>query len=308
MDETSWTRVAAASALAPGQPLRIEHEGRAIALFKLADGRIHALNDACPHAGFPLSESTVEGDQVTCMLHHWVFALEDGRCRFGARDAHSYPIRVEGDDVFIAPVTAPRAEQTRLMTAIAAAIASGATGELEELVEQALEKEVELDALLALGREATVAVLVPAQEALRQSRISFPTLPHGDLALAALSIAARPRQPGLAVIPPLAAPDVDDRLVAEEPRHLRRRLRACLERHDAREAGAVVVSYLHAGRNPRYLAEDLMRAALEHHPANLPEALRVASRAYCWPAEGDPALFRLVATLASPYVPDAHPA
>ena len=36
-----------------------------IAVFNL-NGEFHAIDDTCTHAGGPLSEGMVEGDQVTC--------------------------------------------------------------------------------------------------------------------------------------------------------------------------------------------------------------------------------------------------
>ena len=41
---------------------------------------VHALDDACPHAGAPLSEGVLDEGAVTCTWHGWSFRLTDGVC------------------------------------------------------------------------------------------------------------------------------------------------------------------------------------------------------------------------------------
>lgn len=50
-----------------------------IALFRTGDDQVFALDDRCPHKGGKLSQGIVHGHNVTCPLHNWVIALEDGR-------------------------------------------------------------------------------------------------------------------------------------------------------------------------------------------------------------------------------------
>ena len=62
-----------------------------------------ALRDKCPHKGGPLSQGIVFGNKVACPLHGWNISLEDGNAV--APDtgcARSYPVRVEGDVVYLA--------------------------------------------------------------------------------------------------------------------------------------------------------------------------------------------------------------
>ncbi|HEY5347670.1 MAG TPA: nitrite reductase (NAD(P)H) small subunit [Rhizomicrobium sp.] len=54
------------------------HEGRPIAVFRTGEDEIFALIDECPHKKGPLSEGIVSGNTVTCPLHNWVIALDDG--------------------------------------------------------------------------------------------------------------------------------------------------------------------------------------------------------------------------------------
>lgn len=67
-----------------------------IAVFRTADDQVFALQDRCPHKGGPLSQGIVHGHRVTCPLHNWIIALENGEAV--APDvgcAKSYPVRID---------------------------------------------------------------------------------------------------------------------------------------------------------------------------------------------------------------------
>ncbi|WP_108261097.1 nitrite reductase small subunit NirD [Mangrovicoccus ximenensis] len=52
-----------------------------IAVFRTAEDEVHALDDACPHKGGPLSEGIVHGGAVTCPLHNRVFDFATGAAK-----------------------------------------------------------------------------------------------------------------------------------------------------------------------------------------------------------------------------------
>lgn len=59
------------------------------------------MEDACPHAGYPLHEGDLVGCVITCRFHGWPFDVRTG---FDPDDADGFPIpcfavEVEGDDV-----------------------------------------------------------------------------------------------------------------------------------------------------------------------------------------------------------------
>ena len=84
------------------------------------DDRAYAIEDRCPHMGFPLHQGTVECGLVTCHWHHARFDLASG-CTLDpfADDARGFDVIVDGDDVVVvgarhrrsgaAPPTATRA-------------------------------------------------------------------------------------------------------------------------------------------------------------------------------------------------------
>lgn len=50
-----------------------------IAVFRLSDGTVRAVENRCPHKNGKLSEGMVCGDVVHCPLHDWRISLNDGR-------------------------------------------------------------------------------------------------------------------------------------------------------------------------------------------------------------------------------------
>lgn len=51
---------------------------RKIAVFRLTDGRILAVDNVCPHKQGPLAEGTVSGEYVFCPLHDYKISLISG--------------------------------------------------------------------------------------------------------------------------------------------------------------------------------------------------------------------------------------
>ncbi|MGO4268336.1 nitrite reductase small subunit NirD [Paenibacillus sp. TAF58] len=49
-----------------------------IALFKLSDGVVKAIENRCPHKGGKLSEGILCDHHVFCPLHDWKIDLQDG--------------------------------------------------------------------------------------------------------------------------------------------------------------------------------------------------------------------------------------
>ena len=75
--------------------------GTRVALVRV-DGRLHALEDTCPHRGGPLSEGDLAGTLLHCPLHAWPFDVRTGQCpeRPGAR-VRIYEVRVDGERILV---------------------------------------------------------------------------------------------------------------------------------------------------------------------------------------------------------------
>jgi nitrite reductase/ring-hydroxylating ferredoxin subunit len=66
--------------------------------------RIYALDNRCPHMGFPLERGSVEDGILTCHWHHARFDLASG-CTFDlwADDVPTCPVEVRGTEIWVKP-------------------------------------------------------------------------------------------------------------------------------------------------------------------------------------------------------------
>src|SRR5216117_869113 len=85
--------------LQPGQAKVVRVEEKQIALFRLDDGKCYAVDNRCPHEGYPLVQGTVSNCVLTCDWHNWKFDLKDGHCTRGGEDVRSYPVEVNNGDI-----------------------------------------------------------------------------------------------------------------------------------------------------------------------------------------------------------------
>src|SRR5580698_4226102 len=73
-----------------------------------ADGKAYAVDDRCPHMGFPLHRGTVENGLLTCHWHHARFDLESGGTLDPfADDVRAYPVEIQDHDVVVVVEPAP---------------------------------------------------------------------------------------------------------------------------------------------------------------------------------------------------------
>ncbi len=76
-------------------------QGRGV-LLVAHEGRIFALDNRCPHMGFPLHRGTVESGILTCDWHHARFDLcSGGTFDLWADDAKTYPTELRGDEIWV---------------------------------------------------------------------------------------------------------------------------------------------------------------------------------------------------------------
>ncbi len=97
------SKVRIASKAEVAQPgCRVYHvNGHTLALFTSEAG-LYAIDNRCPHMGFPLDKGTVRNGILTCHWHHARFDLASGGAfDLFADDVTAYPVTVEGDDVWV---------------------------------------------------------------------------------------------------------------------------------------------------------------------------------------------------------------
>ena len=95
-------KVASKKDLPPGKALAVTVGEKTIAVFN-SGGKFFAIDDACAHAGGPLSEGEVNGEVVTCPWHGATVDITTGACLndIAPESVQSYKVVVEGEDIKI---------------------------------------------------------------------------------------------------------------------------------------------------------------------------------------------------------------
>ena len=105
--DDSYVPVADLAALRADGRMLVNPEGRHVALFH-HDGEVYAVDNRCPHMGFPLTEGTVEDGILTCHWHHARFELACGDTfDVWADDVQTFPTIVEEGKVYLDPDPEP---------------------------------------------------------------------------------------------------------------------------------------------------------------------------------------------------------
>lgn len=70
-----------------------------VTLFYL-EGNVYAINSVCPHKGGPLAEGDLNGEEVVCPWHAFMFNVKTGQClnHLGI-SVKSYKVKVEDNKV-----------------------------------------------------------------------------------------------------------------------------------------------------------------------------------------------------------------
>ncbi len=103
-DGKNWVRVASAGAIAKGEMLGVDVSGASVAVNHLDDGEWCATDNVCTHAFALLTDGWLEDGVIECPPHAGRFDCRAGK-GLGEpieEDRRVFPVKVEGDDVFVA--------------------------------------------------------------------------------------------------------------------------------------------------------------------------------------------------------------
>ena len=105
-----WTAVCRLDDLAPERGAAALVAGEQVALFRLVDGTVHAVQQRDPYSGAHVISRGIVGSRgevptVASPMYKQVFDLRTGRCLDGVgrdpRDLRTWDVRVEGDVVLV---------------------------------------------------------------------------------------------------------------------------------------------------------------------------------------------------------------
>ena len=76
----------------PGEGRAFAIEDAQIAVFRLRDGSLRALDAVCPHKGGPLADGLADDHVVVCPLHGATYDMCSGIETGGGAPVRSYPV------------------------------------------------------------------------------------------------------------------------------------------------------------------------------------------------------------------------
>jgi nitrite reductase/ring-hydroxylating ferredoxin subunit len=97
----SFVRAARLDEVSAAGRMSVRVAGRSLALFYYGD-KVYAVDNRCPHMGFPLHRGTLQDGILTCHWHHARFDLESGGTfdQF-ADEARVFPVEVRDGEVWV---------------------------------------------------------------------------------------------------------------------------------------------------------------------------------------------------------------
>jgi nitrite reductase/ring-hydroxylating ferredoxin subunit len=257
-------RAASLEELRQAERLVVHLEGHTICLLA-DDGELYAVDNRCPHMGFPLHRGSVSDGILTCHWHHARFDLcTGGTFDEWADDLRRFPVEVEGDDIYVDlrlpgdPVAHQRQrlyDGLRRNIPLVLAKAAIAVAEADPSGADAFRAGLEFGTLRRGGgwfRGLTTLTclmnLVPRLDRVERAAALY----HGLADVASDSAMEPPRFP----LDPLPG-EVD-------PERLGRWFRGFIEVRDADGGERAIVSAVRSGASPQELADMLFAAATDH--------------------------------------------
>ena len=98
-----WIDVTATEDVPEDYVIGVDIAGRSIALYRV-EGEVFATDNLCTHGNARLCDGFLEGYEIECPLHQGNFDIRNGKamCAPLTEDVKTYPIKIEGDRVFVA--------------------------------------------------------------------------------------------------------------------------------------------------------------------------------------------------------------
>ena len=98
----SYIKVAKLSELEPDAPHRVQVNGTAVVLVRVAD-EVFAVSDTCTHEDAELSGGFIEDCSIECPRHGALFDLKTGEALTlpAVKPLQTFPVRVDGTSVLV---------------------------------------------------------------------------------------------------------------------------------------------------------------------------------------------------------------
>jgi nitrite reductase/ring-hydroxylating ferredoxin subunit len=140
--EPTATIVAHIDDLAVGSMKMVRVDDRRLCLVRTSGG-VFALDHACPHEGYGMTQGSLDGNLITCAWHNWKFRVDDGQCVVGEEDINTHPAAIDNDGNVLVSVRPPDIEalRPRLLTSLRRGIANNYIGQVSRDVVRLLQAD-----------------------------------------------------------------------------------------------------------------------------------------------------------------------
>lgn len=113
--ETRWIPVCSVEEVPEGGARAVHCQGLPIAVFR-RNGEWMAVDNRCPHMGYPLTKGSIKDGILVCHWHHWQFDVKSGACFVnGGDDVQVFPVQVNDGQVSIGFSADQEDRHSRLM-------------------------------------------------------------------------------------------------------------------------------------------------------------------------------------------------
>ena len=157
MSNTTPTRsipVAHLDELAEGSMKLVKVDGHRVCLVRTSTG-VHALDHACPHEGYGLTQGSLDGELLTCAWHNWKFRVDDGTCVLGEEAVRVHDVDVDADGAISVELNRPdpAALKPQLLDSLRRGIAKDYLGQISRDVVRLLKAGAEPAEIMAVAVE-----------------------------------------------------------------------------------------------------------------------------------------------------------
>lgn len=131
-------------------------DGRRVCLVRL-DGDVFAIDNACPHEGYGLTQGELSDDGLlTCAWHNWKFRITDGECVLGEENVQTHDVTVTDDGSMYVQIRRPDPATVRATVAasLQRAIEKDYVGQMSRDVVRLLRADADPGELIWLAVEA----------------------------------------------------------------------------------------------------------------------------------------------------------
>jgi nitrite reductase/ring-hydroxylating ferredoxin subunit len=91
---TTPTVVTTLDDLPVGSIKMVRVDDHRLCLVRTSEG-VFALDHACPHEGYGMTQGSLDGNLITCAWHNWKFRVDDGSCVVGEEDITTHEATVD---------------------------------------------------------------------------------------------------------------------------------------------------------------------------------------------------------------------